>query len=161
MKSRIIKPIVLLSALTALSSARAQATEESAAPVAEQIAPEPKVAPPSKEEKKEKVEKPKPPGNEHEKPTAPKDSKESVEDIKTNFRAKADDYVKKQKELVEQMKSAKAEDKAKIREKLKDLKDKWKDDQPTVREMVSDLKEKVDKENKGGKGGKGGGRPRD
>jgi hypothetical protein len=81
--------------------------------------------------------------------------KEAVENIKSDFRAKADDFVKKQRELLNDLKNAKSEDKDKVREKLKDLKEKWKDDQQEVRDRVAnDLKEKVDQEKEKGNGGR-------
>jgi gas vesicle protein len=154
MKTRIIKPLVMLSAVATLSSARAEDTP--AAPARNEAISEAKSdarleAQAGKPDKPEKPERPK---------LNRADIKDSVDEIKTSFRAKAEDYVRKQKELVAELKSAKGEEKTKIREKLKDLKEQWKEDQPNVRELVSDLKEKIDREKGKGKG-KGGGKPRD
>ena len=149
MKTRMIKPIVVLSALTAVSSAHAQdatkpARKEAVAEARSDARLEAQAAKP-------------------EKPARPEidraEIKDSVEEIKTNFRAKAQEYVRKQKEIIAQRKTAKGEEKAKVPEKLKDLKDEWKEDRPDVRDLVSDLKEKVEKEKDKGKG-KGGGKPR-
>jgi hypothetical protein len=165
MKAQLIKRIVMLSTLATLSSARA--AEDAPNSAAEKL----KEKPPldqiiSKESVREKADV----RNQIEKPGRPErpvierpsraEVKESVEEIKSNFRAKAEDYVKKQKEIVAELKGASAEEKKKAREKLKDLKEQWKNEQPNVREVVSDLKEKVDKEKEKGKG-KGGGKPRD
>jgi hypothetical protein len=160
MKAQLIKRIVMLSTVAALSSARAE--DDATNPASEKLkekAPLDQVI--SKESVREKADV----RSQIEKPERPKierpsraEVKESVEEIKTNFRAKAEDYVKKQKEIVAELKSASAEEKKKAREKLKDLKEQWKNEQPDVREVVSDLKDKVEKEKDKGK--EKGGKPR-
>ncbi len=82
---------------------------------------------------------------------------DAVDNAKSDFKAKATEYLQRQRELISEMKSANAEEKKQIREKLKDLKDQWKDDRKEVRDRVTEeLKDKVDKEKEQG----GGGRPR-
>lgn len=172
MKARMLKRIAVPSmmlAVAALSSGRA--AEPTNLPV-ERVAKDPVVVPPrdqviSKPIIREKPEIIRPErANRPERPERPeverlsRSAKESVEEIKSNFRAKADDYVRKQKEIVAELKTAKGEEKTKVREKLKDLKEQWKDEKPDVKEVVSDLKEKVEKEKEKGKD-KGGGKPRD
>jgi len=168
MKAQLIKRIVMLSTVAALSSARAadEATHTAAEKLKDKAALDQVITKESIREKAgvraqiteidkaDRTERPK-----IERPSRA-EVKESVEEIKSNFRAKAQDYVKKQKEIVAELKSASAEEKKKAREKLKDLKEQWKNEQPDVRDVVSDLKEKVEKEKEKGKG-KGGGKPRD
>ena len=161
MKAQLIKRIVMLSTLATLSSARGE--DEATNPAADILKEKAVDQVISKETVREKTE-----IRAHfEKPEKPKverpsraEVKESVEEIKSNFRAKAEEYVKKQKEIVAELKGATAEEKKKAREKLKDLKEQWKNEQPDVREVVSDLKDKVEKEKEKGKD-KSGRKPRD
>ena len=151
-----IKPLVILSAVATLNTSRGQ-EETKTAPAA--IKDEATALSPAKEQirenraaaadvKKERVEKPERPErpDKGERKIDRAEVKESVEEIKSNFRAKAQEYVKKQKEVLAELKQGSLEEKSKAREKLKDLKENWKNEQPDVREMVSDLKEKIDKE---------------
>lgn len=147
MKTRMIKPIVMLSAVATLSSVRAQ----EAAPAKQREAVAQAKSDARVEASAAKAEKPERPRIDR------REAKDSIDEIKTSFRAKAEDYVRKQRELVAELKSAKGEEKAKVREKLKELKEQWKDDQPDVRELVGDLKDKIDKEKSKGKGA---GKPR-
>ena len=125
------------------------------------------VPPPPKEEKKEKPDQPGKPekedtgkGAKPERPELPKVDKEKdpLEDIKSDFRSKTDEYLRKHRELLENLKAAKGEDKKQIREQLKDLKEQLKSDQlAAARELLADHRDKIDKEKDKG----GGGRPRD
>jgi len=72
--------------------------------------------------------------------------KAAINALKAEFKVKADDYQKKQKELLNQLKNANAEDRAKIREELKELKAKYKDLREELGDKVADLKPKIDKE---------------
>jgi hypothetical protein len=99
MKAQLIKRIVLLSTVAALSSAHAEddATKKAAEDLKEKNSIDQVI---TKEAVREKTEI----RAEIEKPERPKverpsraEIKESVEEIKSNFRAKAEDYVKNQK----------------------------------------------------------------
>ena len=128
------------------------------------------VPPPPKEENKEKPDKPGKPDKEDKNPKAEKPEKperpeapkgrenDPLEDIKSDFRSRTDEYLRKHRELLENLKAAKGEDKKKIREQLKDLKEQLKSDQlAAARDLLTDHRDKIDKE----KGKGGGGRPRD
>lgn len=125
------------------------------------------IPPPPKEEKKEKPDKPekgergKPERPEKpDKPDKPGKGEDPLEEIKSDFRSRADEYIRKHKELIETLKDAKGNDKKKIRDQLKDLKEQLKSDQlAAARDLLSDHREKIDKEKDKGNGG--GGRPRD
>lgn len=157
MKLHLLKLMLLAALATAAADIRAQNAAESPVASASE-GTDVRVNPPPKDEKPEKEKKEKP--EKPERPNNRQDGKDTVDDVKRDFRAKADEYVKKQKELLAQVKGANAEEKKKIREKLNDLKEKWQDDQPQVRELVSDLRDKIDKEKDRDKGSGGGSRPR-
>ena len=79
-------------------------------------------------------------------------------DLKSEFKAQADALQKKQKELVDQLKNANADERAKIREQLQTIKENWKELNREYRDKLDDLRDKADRES--GNGGRAGGRPR-
>jgi hypothetical protein len=103
---------------------------------------------PEKPEKPEKSEKPEKP----EKPERPDDNgnktpdKTALENLKADFRAKAEEYQRKQKELLEKLKNATAEERGKIRDEIKELKSKFKDLREELGEKIAELKPKIDRE---------------
>ena len=94
MKTRMIKPIVVLSALTAFTSTQAQETSKPAAGTDAVIEAKDDVRMEAEAAKAEKPERPERPKIDRE------EAKDSIDEIKTNFRAKAQEYVKKQKEII-------------------------------------------------------------
>lgn len=110
-----------------------------------------------KNEKEEKVEKPSKP-----EPPPKDENNSSVKnrdiDLKEEFKTQAELLQKKQKELLNQLKNANAEERAKIREQLVTVKENWKELNREFRDKLDDLKGKIDRENLGGS--RGAARPR-
>jgi hypothetical protein len=79
-------------------------------------------------------------------------------DLKSEFKAQADMLQKQQKDLLDKLKNANAEERAKIREQLQTIKENWKELNREYRDKLDDLRDKVDRES--GNGGRAGGRPR-
>jgi len=79
-------------------------------------------------------------------------------DLKSEFKAQADALQKKQKDLLDQLKNANADERAKIRDQLQTIKENWKELNREYRDKLDDLRDKVDRET--GNGGRAGGRPR-
>ena len=93
----------------------------------------------------------------------PSDSGKNSSDssLKSEFKAQAEALQKKQKDLVDQLKKANADERAKIREQLVILKENWKEINREYRDKLDDLKDKADREgSSGSSGSRAGGRPR-
>jgi hypothetical protein len=99
---------------------------------------------PGKPDKGKPVKPPKPdrPGDLNGKPS----DKAAISALKADFRVQAEEYQKKQKELLSQMKKANAEERSKLRDELQDLKAKFKDLRQELGDKIAELKPKIDKE---------------
>jgi hypothetical protein len=88
--------------------------------------------------------------------TKGKTDKSAIDTLKDDFKTQAALYQKKQKELLDQLKHADADERDKIRSALKELKDKFSDLRLEFKDKLTDLKPKIDKDviddaKKGGK----------
>jgi hypothetical protein len=72
--------------------------------------------------------------------------KAAISALKADFRLQAEEYQKKQKELLSQMKKANAEERSKLRDELQELKAKFKDLRQELGDKIAELKPKIDKE---------------
>jgi opacity protein-like surface antigen len=86
------------------------------------------------------------------------DKKSSEADLKSQFKAEASALQKKQKDLLDQLKNADADERAKIREQLVILKENWKELNREYRDKLDDLRDKADRDSS--TGSRAGGRPR-
>jgi uncharacterized coiled-coil DUF342 family protein len=79
-------------------------------------------------------------------------------DLKSEFKAQADALQKKQKDLLDQLKNANAEERAKIRDQLQTIKENWKELNREYRDKLDDLRDKAGRDS--ANEGRAGGRPR-
>lgn len=120
---------------------------------------------PKGNDKPDKVEKPDRPGkddsnngngNGNGNGNSGKDKNDS--DLKSEFKAQADALQKQQKDLLDKLKNANADERAKIREQLQTIKENWKELNREYRDKLDDLRDKAERDSSNG--GRAGGRPR-